>query len=242
MNNFDKILEKIEHQQIEPTPKWYFQFKNWGFWCLFVISILIGSMAFSIILYSIQQTDFVLISHFSHSSWENILVLLPYFWLILLLVFSILAFFSFKNFKKAYKYSLVSILALSVFLSILLGTLSFISGIASFLENKFAYQVEIYNSIEEKKLQHWMQPKAGFLAGEIIDSKIDTLLIKDFSGKEWQIIYHEIFIPPILELENGISIKVMGKIQSDNIFIAEQIRPWKAFGGQDRSKNKKKKK
>jgi hypothetical protein len=45
-----------------------------------------------------------------------------------------------------------------------------------------------------------------------------------------------------LELENGISIKVMGKIQSDNIFIAEQIRPWKAFGGQDRSKNKKKKK
>jgi hypothetical protein len=73
------------------------------------------------------------------------------------LIFTLLAFFSFKNFKKAYKYSLVSILALSVFLSILLGTLSFISGIASFLERKFADQVEIYNSIEEKKLQHWMQ-------------------------------------------------------------------------------------
>jgi hypothetical protein len=84
MNNFDKILEKIEHQHIEPTPKWYFQFKNWGFWCLFAISILIGSMSFSIILYSVQQTDFELLSHFfKHSKWESLLVLLPYFWLIL---------------------------------------------------------------------------------------------------------------------------------------------------------------
>ena len=240
MNNFDKILEKIEHQQIEPTPKWYFQFKNWGFWCLFVISILIGSMAFSIILYSIQQTDFVLISHFSHSSWENILVLLPYFWLILLLVFSILAFFSFKNFKKAYKYSLVSILALSVFLSILLGTLSFISGIASFLENKFAYQVEIYNSIEEKKLQHWMQPENGFLAGTIIDVKLDTLTLKDFNQKQWQIQYHNIFIPPLLELTEGEQIKIMGEKTESSVFIATEIRPWKAFGKSQQHGKKKK--
>lgn len=240
MNNFDKILEKIEHQHIEPTPKWYFQFKNFGFWCLFTCSILIGSMSFSIILYSIQQTDFVLISHFSHSSWESILVLLPYFWLILLLVFSILAFFSFKNFKKAYKYSLVSILTLSVFLSILLGTLSFISGSASFLERKFADQVEIYNSIEEKKLQHWMQPENGFLAGTIVDAKLDTLIIKDFNQKQWQIYYHNIFIPPVLELTEGEQIKIMGEKTASSVFNATEIRPWKAYG-KSQSHGKKKK-
>ncbi len=241
MDNFDKILEKIETQNIEPTPRWYFQFKNLAFWSVFLISIFIGSVAFSIILYSVQQTDFVLISHLKHSKMESFLVLLPYFWLILLLVFSLLAFFSFKNFKKAYKYSLVSILSLSVFLSIILGCLTFISGGAQFLERKFADKIEIYNSIEEKKIQHWMQPDSGFLAGTILEVKMDTLVLEDFNQIKWQIYFKDVFIPPVIEITEGEQIKILGKKTDDNIFEASEIRPWRAFGksNQHGRKNKK---
>lgn len=230
MDNFDKILEKIETQNIEPTPRWYFQFKNLAFWSVFLVSIFIGSVAFSIILYSVQQTDFVLISHLKHSKMESFLVLLPYFWLILLLVFSLLAFFSFKNFKKAYKYSLVSILSLSVFLSIILGCLTFISGGAQFLERKFADKIEIYNSIEEKKIQHWMQPDSGFLAGTILEVKIDTLVLEDFNQIKWQIYFKDVFIPPVIEITEGEQIKIMGEKTKEGYFVAREIRPWKAFG------------
>ena len=57
-----------------------------------------------------------------------------------------------------------------------------------------------------------MQPENGFLAGTIIDVKLDTLTLKDFNQKQWQIQYHNIFIPPLLELTEGEQIKIKGKL------------------------------
>ena len=230
MSNFDKILEQIENQNIEPTPKWYFQLKAIWILALFLLSVIIGSISFSIILYSIQQTDFVLIEHLKHSKLETFLVLLPYFWLITLLIFSILAFFSFKNFKKAYKYSFTSILTASIFISILVGTLLFISGGAQLLENKFATKVQIYKSVEEKKLQHWMNPTDGFLSGTITDAKQDTIYLMDFNQKKWTILYHDVFIPPVIDLTEGENIKIVGNQLDDKTFEAMEIRPWRSFG------------
>jgi hypothetical protein len=240
MNNFDKIIHTIEKEEIKHTPKWYFQTKSILFWITFLFALLIGSIAFSIILFSIQQTDFFILQHLHHSTTEAILVLIPYFWLIAMSVFSLIGFFSFENFKKAYKHHWYSILGLNILLSLIIGTILFLSGGAKHFEETFANQVEIYRSVEEQKTKHWMNPEAGFLAGEIIDYKIDTLLIKDFKGKNWTIFYHDIFIPPIIELEKGVKIKVMGGMQSENTFKAEQIRPWKAFENQQKGENKRK--
>lgn len=240
MNNFDKIINTIEKEHITPKPKWVFQSKNLTFWVLFITALLIGSIAFSIVLFSIQQTDFLLLKHLKHSSIEAILVLLPYFWLIALLAFTFLGFFSFKNFKNAYKYSWFSILGVNILMSVNVGTLLFLSGGAQFLETVFANQVEMYQSVEEQKLKHWMHPEAGYLAGEIVESKTDTLIVKDFSNNNWLITYHDIFIPPILELEAGEKIKIMGKKQSETHFSAQEIRPWKAFGKQQKGKKNKK--
>jgi heme/copper-type cytochrome/quinol oxidase subunit 2 len=230
MSNFDKIIEQIENQHIEPTPKWYFNIKNLWFWMAFITSLLIGSISFSIILYSIQQTDFELLKHLKHSRLETVLVLLPYFWLVFLLVFSIVAFVSFKHFKNAYKYDLIHILGLSVFLSFLLGTLIFISNGSKFLENKFANKVEIYKSIEDKRLQYWMNPEEGFLAGTIKEAKLDTIILIDFNQKKWNIYYHNVFIPPIIEITEGEQIKLVGKKINDSSFEATEIKPWGGFG------------
>jgi len=238
MSNFDKILEKIENQHIEPTPKWFFRIKNLWFWLAFGFSIFIGSISFSIILYSIQQTDFELLQHVQHSKIETFLVLLPYFWIVLLILFSILAFFSFKSFKNAYKHSLLSIIGLSTFLSVLIGTLIFISGFGSLIENKFANKVELYKSIKERKLQHWMNPEEGFLAGKILIVKKDTLIIQDFDEKIWTVYYSDIFIPPVLEIEKDENIKIIGKKKSDNLFHVLEIRPWRVGRNNQRVKKK----
>jgi len=238
MNNFDKIIEQIENKHIEPTPKWYFSIKNLWFWMAFITSLLIGSISFSIILYSIQQTDFELLKHLKHSKFETFLVLLPYVWLFFLTVFSIVAFFSFKHFKNAYKYSLIHILGLSVFLSIVLGTLIFISNGGKYLENKFADKIELYNSIQDKRLQHWMNPDEGLLAGTIEIAKLDTIILIDFNQKKWNIYYHNVFIPPILEISEGEKIKLVGKKINENSFEATEIKPWGGYGKQ-RKVNKK---
>jgi hypothetical protein len=229
MNNFDKISERIKKEQIKPVPKWFFILKNIGGWGLFILFILIGAIAFSIILFSIQQSDFELISHLDHSKTEKLLVILPFFWIIILIVFTLFAYFSFRNSKKAYKYSLMSIIGVSTFLSVLLGILFFLIGGGQRLERSFANKVSAYKSLEEKKLQVWVNPTEGLLAGTIIRNENDTIYLRDFSDKKWLISHKGIFVPPILNLESGEKIKLIGKPLGDNIFIADEIRPWQGM-------------
>ena len=147
MNTFDKISKQIQEEEIKQTPKWYFILKNTRIWGGFLLSVIVGAMAFSVILFSIQQSDFELLNHVKHSKLESILVFLPFFWIVILILFSVFAFYSIRSSKKAYKYSLTSLLGLSTFLSILIGTLFFISGGAQQLEQSFANKIEAYNSL-----------------------------------------------------------------------------------------------
>ncbi len=246
MNTFDKISQQIKDEDIKQTPKWYFIFQNMRIWISFLLSIVVGAIAFSVILYSIQQSDFELLYHAKHSKLESILVFLPFFWIVILLVFSVFAFYSLRSSKKAYKYSLLSLLSLSTFISILLGTLFFIGGGAQKLEQSFANNIEAYKSLQEKKLQIWMNPKEGMLAGTIQKTVNDTIYLKDFSDKNWEIACKNIFIPPILELDTGEEIKIVGSLVNDKVFVAKEIRPWKGFGQsinkqQNGSKKRKKK-
>ena len=52
-------------------------------------------------------------------------------------------------------------------MSVALGTFFFLAGGSSRLEKAFATNVLNYESIEERKIQVWNQPKEGLLAGKI---------------------------------------------------------------------------
>lgn len=229
MKNFENILQQIEKEDIKPLPKWYFTSKNIVFWLSFLLMSVLGSVAFAIVLFSIQQADFQLLSHFKHSKIETVLTLIPYFWLSGLFLFTILGIFSFSKFKKSYKFSIWHIVEVNIVISAIMGTLVFLSNGAQFLERKFADTVPSYVSIEEQKTQHWMQPDKGFLAGKIVSSKTDTLYIIDFYAKKWHVYYHDIFIPPVLKLQKNVKIKIMGNKLTDSTFQANQLRPWRAF-------------
>lgn len=226
MEKSKKILQKIKDENIQPIPKWRFTAKNTLIWLAFVLAVLIGAMAFSVILFSIQQTDFQLVSHLSHSTRELLLGLLPFFWLIALLIFLILAIFSMKKSKMGYKYGLGRLMGYSTAISIVLGTLFFIGGGAQWLESSFAEQVPAYESLQEKKMKIWMQPQAGFLSGTIESVQGDSLKLTDFKGKKWDVFYDSAWVAPVVLLEEGEQVKLLGRKSSSNGFVAEEIRPW----------------
>lgn len=232
MDTFDKITQQIDKENIVPIPKWYFTLKNIGLWFVFILSVIIGAIAFSVILFSIQQTDFELLSHLQHSKIESLLVFLPFFWIVILLIFSFFAYFSLRNSKKSYKHSLLSLLGLSTFISILIGTLFFIGGGAGKLEESFANSIENYKSLEEKRIQIWMNPKEGMLAGTIQKVVNDTLYLKDFADKNWKITYKDVFIPFKIELVFGEKIKLVGTQINDYSFMTEEMRPWIGFNNE----------
>lgn len=237
MNNSKKILDRIRQEDIQPVPKAYVRVRGGLIWAVFFASVLWGSAAFSVILFAIQQTDFSVLTHLSHSKVEFILGLLPVFWLLTLAIMLAVGMYSAYYSKRGYKVDMTSWAVLSVMLSILLGTLFFISGGARALDRAFASRLEVYESIQEKKLKIWMKPEDGLLAGSIESVQGDSLLqLTDFNGKTWNIAFTGAFIAPVLALEPGEKLKMQGKLIGPDHFRAEDIRPW---GGPEQHLKKK---
>jgi hypothetical protein len=226
MEESKKIIEKIKNEKIRQKPKWYFVVPNILIWLGFVILVFVGAAAFSIILLSIQQTDFNLVSHMSHSRVELFLGLLPFFWIITMLIFLAAAIFTFKKTKKGYKFGWPRLLSLSTAASVLLGILFFIGGGSDLLENTFTEQVSYYKCLQENKQKIWMRPEDGFLSGTIEKVDVDRLQLIDFNNKKWKIDYRDAFIALPVFLEKGEQVKLIGKITLANNFQAKEVRPW----------------
>ncbi|GAB4250941.1 MAG: hypothetical protein Kow0027_14580 [Saprospiraceae bacterium] len=226
MKASEKILEQIRREQLRPKPRWHFVLKNALAWLAFAVAVILGGLAFSVILFAIQQTEFELLDHLNHSGIELFLGLLPLIWLVLLIAALLTSMLSVRHSKRGYKYGILQLTGYSTGLSILLGTLFFISGGAQKIESAFASTVSAYESIQEKKIQLWTLPEEGYLSGTIQELRGDTLRLTDFTGKEWEVIYREANWPPAVLMEPGEQIKLMGEMQNEAVFVASQIRPW----------------
>jgi hypothetical protein len=229
MDNSTKLIDKIKEEQVKPIPKWRFTFKDTFIWLAFIFCMLFGALAFSVILFAIQQSDFNLTGHMSHSWFELLLGLVPLVWIISLVLFMVIAIVSIRNSKKGYKFTRPAMLGFVTALSILVGTLFFITGGAQWLEHVFATSVSRYKSVEERKTQVWSRPEEGFLSGNIISAGDSTFELQDFSGKTWDVDFSSADIVPSVSIAEGEKIKMTGRAGSGNSFKAEIIRPWGGF-------------
>lgn len=231
MDNSEKLIQKLREKQMKPIPRWRFILKNLINWAVFITSVLLGALAFSVVLFSIQQVDFNLVAGLSYSWLTLLLGLLPFFWIIALVVFLVTAIIGIRNSKKGYKFTAMSLAGFSVAFSILLGTLFFISGGGHWLEHAFASRVGIYESIEERKVKLWVMPEEGYLAGTVEGMQGDEISLLDFRGDSWTVEYLDADMPPAVVLEKGARIKIVGEILEPGKFKANMIRPW---GGEAR--------
>lgn len=237
MENSEHFIEKIQDLNLKPKPGWHFTLKSIFYWFVFILSVIFGAFAFSIVLYSIQQMDFDLVSHMSHSRLEFIIGLAPFFWIISLIIFLAVAMLGIKNSKKGYKFSYLKILTFSAAFSVLAGTLFFIGGGGEWLDRAFSSRVGLYESIEAKKVKLWSEPENGFLAGTIIEVNNTNIELKDLTGDLWKINIEQANIPRPDLISEGEKIKLIGNITSEGNFKADEIRPWgKGQGRQQRLK------
>lgn len=229
MKNSQKMLEKIHSRKVVQKSRLGFVLKNSFFWIIFSLSVIVGTISFSIIIFAFSQSEYDIISHISHSRIEFIMGFLPLFWIIFCIIFLLISFFGIRYTKTGYRYPVFIIFSSSFIFSLIFGVVLFFSGGAEKIELIFSKNVSMYKSIEEKKIMFWSMPKNGFLSG-IINNKIgDIIFVKGFNGNNWQIKYNDAVVRGKIELEKGDIIKIIGKLEN-NIFIAKEIRPWKGQG------------
>ncbi|HOX78957.1 MAG TPA: hypothetical protein PLW31_13075 [Bacteroidales bacterium] len=226
MNNASRIIDRIRNENIRPSPRWKFSLVNGISWLGFILAVIFGALAFSVILFAIQQVDFNILAYMPRSWLSMILSLVPLIWIVSLLLLIILAIFILRNSRKGYKIPPLNLIGFCVFISMLVGTVFFITGGAGWLEQSFALRVNAYRSINEKKLDLWMMPDQGYLSGRVESVETANFELLDFNDHSWLIDYSEADIPPSVHLQAGEIIKIIGEKQSENEFKALTIRPW----------------
>jgi len=238
MKPSERLIQTIKKRKVRQVPIWHFRLQNTMYWSMFILAVLLGAMAFSVILFALQQADFNMVSHLFHSRLELFLGVLPFFWIILLIFFLVIAIYSIQHSQKGYKFTVIKLGGFSAALSILLGTLFFIGGGAHQLEHAFSVNLTTYEGVNEKKAKIWTLPEDGYLCGDIEKKEEASLHLQDYTGKIWTIQYEQAFVHVAVLLEKGEKIKLVGEMTDEDMFVAKEILPWCGPGMADQRQNR----
>lgn len=224
-DKFDSaILETIKEKKIEPKAKWTFLLKDYVVWALGLLSLLLGSVAVSVIIYMISNNDWDIYTELSGSLAEFILLTIPYFWIVFLLIFLFVINYNIKHTKKGYKFSLPLIFSASIFISVLLGALFFYAGLGRAIDDVLGENVSFYDTIINPRVRMWNNPKAGRLIGVIIEKVSDNeFYLHDMREERWLINTVNVERPLDAELDCGCPVKLIGKMGKDRYFTVDQI-------------------
>jgi len=232
-NISNEVLKKIKDNNIKPKPRWYFITKNYFIWSVFGISIILGSFAFSMVLFIIKQLDWDIYHYVGDSFLKTVFISLPYLWLIFLILFIGVAYYNFTHTKRGYRFKFISIFLISLIISTTLGTGLYFNGFSEKLENIFLKKIPYYGRLVYSCDEQWMQPKRGLLAGTIIETGLleNNFILMDLDDKRWKIEAGKATWKGKIAPEIDLKIKLIGKPIDDNNFEAMEIRPWQKGQG-----------
>ena len=232
----EKILEKIKEKNITPKPKWTFLLKDYSIWLLSVGSLIIGSLAVSVIIFLVRNDDWDVYKHINDSLGQFILLTLPYFWIIFLIIFILAANYNIKHTKKGYKYELHTLVFSGVAISLLLGVFLHNFGVGHAIDKILTHKMPVYTKVIQGKHGRWADPEKGLLAGQIIKiENKDKFKLKDLKENTWVIVKTDNTFVKMVEIKIDERVRIIGAKQGDNVFQAIQIMSaGKRFDGERR--------
>jgi len=226
-----QVLEKIEKEQVRPYSKWRFVFRRSIMWGLFVLSLILGSLASGVVIFQLTHADWDLYRTLHMGYAAFLLLVLPYFWLVFLFGFAGFAYFYFRKTERGYRYPTAWLISGSILLSLFGGVVAYKVDSAERLEKVFRDNIAFYRMIQERKARIWVVPEKGLLAGEIMEVMDDgKIRLKDFKDHIWRIDVGHALWRGRLKAAKGLKIKVIGRMEGKDGFVAKEIRPWQGHG------------
>lgn len=224
MNNFtDNLINKIESKNIKPRPKFTFLLKDITLFLISTISLIIGSLAFAVIFYMIDNNNWDLYSKTNGNFLKFLLLSLPYLWLLLLSIFIWLSIYYIRHIKGTYKYRASYFLFIVILANIIFGFIFYNFGLGRTIEMTFYQHIPHYRTINEFPFHIWKQSNKNILTGTIIGFvENKKFILIDSKQQNWIVDYQTARSPL---LNTGLPVKMLGEKTSENSYRAEIIKP-----------------
>lgn len=201
--------------------------RNCIFWLFLAVTTLIGALAVTVILFMLSDNDWDVFEYLDRSLFEHVFISIPYFWIAILALFSLIAYYSFKHTRHGYRYEMYKVVAGSLLLSLAVGAVLFRYGLDSEIHEIFSRQVPFYNNLVYTKEDIWIFPDKGVISGEIVDIKNKrNFKLRDFDGNIWRIQGDDVDWPDNFAAAEGVRIKLIGERRGEHLFFVKIVKPW----------------
>ncbi len=220
----EKILKTIKEAKVKPQPKWKFLVKNWSFWIMFGLSLLVGALSFSVMLDLIICHDWDIYFYLHKTFLQYVLLSLPYVWIILLILFLGVAYFHFTHIRGWYRHRVYLVVSASVFLSIICGIFFFFAGFGKTIDRIATRNLPIYGRVKINKENLWNHPEEGLLSGKIIQLENENeFILEDFFGRKWSVLDSGVGLG-VRNIGIGEEVEMIGFREGIDRFVAKNIR------------------
>lgn len=224
----EKVFEEIRGKKISPKAKWRFLLCRISIIFLLIFCVLAGAVSLGVILSLFSQFDIGQIIHRPRGI-RILFLSLPFAWIFLVGIFSILAIVEFAKTRSGYKYKTRNVVGIFSLVIIVLGFFLYFSTFSDRVENYLENSFSTYRQIIKTPRDVWSQPKEGLLSGVIIldDERVcHCLSLKDWEGEVWEVQYEKALIRSRVRKDKGEMIKILGDDLGEHKFKAQEIRPW----------------
>lgn len=163
------ILSRIEHEHVVPTPRSHFLLREGVVWSIGIFAVVFGALAVAGIMFTGEFSDWEYYEATHDTFFTFLIAIMPYTWIVTLVVFAVLAYEAVHRTKRGYRYPLPVLILLSVGTSIVLGASAFLMGAGPAIDMQAAKFVPFHHSLIERKLALWNKPERGIVSGTVTE-------------------------------------------------------------------------
>lgn len=225
------VLERIEKEKVCPKSRWSFLCINYSVWILWIVTITVGAIAVSEMIYLSMHSGFEFFEITHAGLLPFILDGLPYVWLVAFVLMVLIAYYDMRKTRRGYRYPLWQIVGSSLVFTVIGGMTLNATGVNNELDEMVDHMMPGYMSAEEWQEELWMHPEEGRLSGyydeEILES--GQMRFIDRAGNEWSLHVYELPPEHLELLRSGSSVRLIGEKLTDreaNIFYTCGVMPW----------------
>lgn len=232
------ILSKIKSSNLRPIPRYRFVLVNIFYWLMFIFTALLGGLIFGFLIVGFLKVDFEVISVLRPRLFM-FLDILPVAWIVLFSVMMFVAYYGFHKTSTGYKYRMISIALLNIFISVVIGVVMYQTSLSHKIDKIMEINLGMYKQVFDRRENFWTRPKEGVLSGMIQEMVENGFFLETPRHEDYMVVVGDDTYMLLPKLEKGIRIKVIGDLMGDKIFMAEQIKLWEPglLGPQFRPRN-----
>ena len=220
----NKIINKIKKEKIKPLSKGIVLARKVLMWILISSLLLFSGLSISVLVLIVRFGDWDIYQYLGESPLSFFLLAFPYFWLLFVIAFFVIALIKTKKIEGAYRNSFIYYGVIAILATCLIAVLFSVGGAHKKTETYLADNSSWYRQLNYMR-SAWDNPDKGLLSGVLSFSEDDVFFLTDFSGNDWELLFEDNFKGDVF-LRNNRSVKLIGLIISDDVFLVSELRPW----------------